>query len=155
MSNGQPTDFDFLIGNWSVENRRLRRRHVGSDDWDVFPATQTFWKMLGGVMNVDEFTCPARGFSGASIRTLDQRTRIWSIYWVNSASGTVFPPVHGNFENGQGHFYGTDDDDGRPVDVRFTWSFSPDGRPRWQQAFSTDVGANWETNWIMDFTPAP
>jgi hypothetical protein len=24
--------------------------------------------------------------------------------------------------------------------------------PRWEQAFSADGGANWETNWIMNFT---
>ena len=149
---GQVTDFDFLLGNWTVENRRLKQRHVGSDDWDVFPATQQFWKMLGGVMNVDEFICPARGFSGVSIRTLDLGTRRWSIYWVNSASGIMFPPVHGQFCDGKGVFYGTDEDNGAHVDVRFTWSFQPDGRPLWSQAYSTDVGANWETNWTMDFT---
>lgn len=152
--HGLPTDFDFLLGNWTVENRRLKQRHVGGDDWDVFPATQHFWKMLGGVMNVDEFICPARGFSGASIRTLDQDTKRWSIYWVNSAQGVIFPPVHGDFSGGQGVFYGTDEDNGVHVDVRFTWSFHPDGRPLWSQAFSTDVGANWETNWTMDFTRA-
>lgn len=150
--SGEPTDFDFLIGDWAVANRRLRQRHVGSNDWDEFPATQRFWKLLGGVMNVDELVCPARGFSGASIRTLDQQTRLWSIYWVNSARGVVFPPVHGSFTNGQGVFYGQDEDEGQTVDVRFTWSFQPDGRPLWSQAFSTDVGANWETNWTMDFT---
>lgn len=149
---GQVTDFDFLLGNWTVENRRLKRRHVGSNDWDVFPATQHFWKLLGGVMNVDEFICPARGFSGASIRTLDLASRRWSIYWVNSASGIMFPPVYGQFCDGQGVFYGTDEDDGVHVDVRFTWSFQPDGRPLWSQAYSTDVGSNWETNWTMDFT---
>ena len=103
-------------------------------------------------MNVYELVCPARGFSGASIRTLDQKTRIWSIYWVNSASGVVFPPVHGLFEAGQGTFYGQDVDGGRTVDVRFTWTFQPDGRPLWSQAFSIDGGVSWETNWTMDFT---
>jgi len=151
---GQVTDFDFLLGDWTVENRRLKQRHVGSDDWDVFPATQRFWKLLGGVMNVDELICPARGFSGASIRTLDQESREWSIYWVNSATGVMFPPVHGGFCEGQGVFYGTDQDNGVHVDVRFTWSIQPDGRPLWSQAYSLDVGANWETNWTMDFTRA-
>jgi hypothetical protein len=26
------------------------------------------------------------------------------------------------------------------------------GTPRWEQAFSTNVGVTWETNWIMEFT---
>ncbi|MDB5537065.1 MAG: Tat (twin-arginine translocation) pathway signal sequence domain protein, partial [Devosia sp.] len=42
---GQVSDFDFLLGNWTVENRRLKQRHVGSDEWDIFPATQQFWKL--------------------------------------------------------------------------------------------------------------
>jgi hypothetical protein len=36
--------------------------------------------------------------------------------------------------------------------VRFTWSGAATPTPRWEQAFSGDEGATWETNWIMDFT---
>jgi hypothetical protein len=37
--------------------------------------------------------------------------------------------------------------------VRFLWTQVTSGRPHWEQAFSADAGANWETNWTMDFTP--
>src|SRR6266568_6051892 len=40
---------------------------------------------------------------------------------------------------------------GRPIVVRFIWSRVTTGAPRWEQAFSADGGATWETNWIMDF----
>jgi hypothetical protein len=41
---------------------------------------------------------------------------------INSKSGILFPPVEGGFIGDRGEFYGTDDDDGRPVKVRFVWT---------------------------------
>jgi hypothetical protein len=38
--------------------------------------------------------------------------------------------------------------------VRFLWSGVTTPTPRWEQAFSTDNGQAWETNWVMDFTRA-
>jgi len=38
---------------------------------------------------------------------------------------------------------------GRPIAIRFTWR--PAVNPRWEQAFSADGGATWETNWEMEF----
>ncbi len=43
------SDFDFLYGEWTVTNRRLRELFVGSDDWDEFPGTQHAWPIMGGV----------------------------------------------------------------------------------------------------------
>jgi hypothetical protein len=148
---GDAGDFNFLAGNWNVANRRLKRRHVGADDWDVFPATNRLWKLLDGVANVDEFDCPARGFKGASVRTLDLSSRQWAIYWINSTRGMLEPPVFGGFRNGDGLFYGKDADDGAPVDVRFRWR-ADNFRPHWEQAFSKDGGASWEINWVMEFS---
>jgi hypothetical protein len=42
----------------------------------------------------------------------------------------------------------------RPVRVRVTWSGTATPAPRWEQAFSPDGGGSWETNWVMDFSPA-
>ena len=35
-----------------------------------------------------------------------------------------------------------------------SWSGVTTPMPRWEQAFSDDGGRTWETNWVMDFTPA-
>jgi hypothetical protein len=59
--------------------------------------------------------------------------------------------VLGRFENGLGTFLGDDTFDGRPIRVRFIWSGIAADAARWEQAFSADGGATWETNWIMDF----
>ena len=33
------SDFDFWMGTWTVQNRRLRERLAGSDEWEEFEAT--------------------------------------------------------------------------------------------------------------------
>jgi hypothetical protein len=40
---------------------------------------------------------------------------------------------------------------GRPIIMRFRWREVRGSRPHWEQAFSTDEGATWETNWTSDF----
>ncbi len=146
---GRPHDFDFLIGTWHITNRRLEHRHVGSDEWDEFPATSRAWVMLDGIVSVDENNFPTQGFGGLTLRSLDLATSQWAIYWINSENGRLFPPVHGGFDGERGEFYGEDTDDGRTVQVRFIWTRLGPQAARWEQAFSLDGGA-WETNWTMD-----
>ena len=149
---GQRHDFDFLVGRWAVRNRRLRQHHAGGSDWQEFPAVQQAWSHLDGLVSVDEIQCESEGFSGCSVRTLDLATRQWAIYWINSRSGRLFPPVHGGWHGDRGEFEGEDEDDGRPVRVRFVWQRLGPDAARWEQAFSIDGGAHWETNWVMDFS---
>ena len=61
-------------------------------------------------------------------------------------------PVVGSFSDGVGIFYADDTLDGRPIRIRFTWRATDPDNPRWEQAFSADHGASWETNWTMDFS---
>jgi hypothetical protein len=58
----------------------------------------------------------------------------------------------GTFVDGVGTFYSHEDYKGRPIVVRFLWTPIGPNLARWEQAFSTDDGASWETNWVMDFT---
>lgn len=151
-------DFDFLHGHWRVHNRRLRDRLVGCTDWDSFDGTQVCRPILGGFGNEDELVTDAAGedrFIGMTIRLFDPREREWSIYWVDNRSVQLQPPVRGRFEQGIGTFHGRDTHAGRPVLVRFIWTPITEDRARWEQAFSLDEGANWETNWIMEFERRP
>ncbi|HLL24321.1 MAG TPA: hypothetical protein VK427_19455 [Kofleriaceae bacterium] len=151
---GDLHDFDFIEGGWTVANRRLDKRGVGSTRWEEFPATICGKVYLGGVANVDELVFPTKGWAGLTVRTFDRAKRQWSIYWISSRTGTMFPPVHGGFTGDRGEFYGTDDDDGRPVYVRFVWTKQGPDRATWEQAFSFD-GKTWEVNWQNTLTRAP
>jgi hypothetical protein len=147
---GTRDDFDFIAGDWTVENRRLRERGRGSADWEIFPATSSARLQLGGLANIDEIRFPEPRGIGLTVRTFDAARRQWSIYWVSSRDGLLTPPVVGGFHGATGVFFGDDRDGDRPVKVRFTWTRGAQAA-RWEQAFSYD-DATWETNWIMEFT---
>lgn len=144
-------DFDFLHGHWQVHNRRLRQRLRGCTEWESFDATQYCLPLLGGLGNTDELRHGA-GPVGMSLRFFDLQAGQWQIYWVDPRNGLLQPPVRGAFADGMGVFEGMDEHDNQPVRVRFTWSGTRSGTPRWEQAFSADEGKSWETNWTMSFT---
>ena len=150
------TDFDFWMGKWDVRNRRLAQRLAGSDEWDEFDSKVAARPLPGGLGNEDVFcTDYGGGFVGMSFRFFDPGTGSWSIYWADSRRpGELDPPVFGAFAGDVGVFEGEDIHRGRPILVRFTWSGVTTPTPRWEQAFSDDGGRTWETNWVMEFTPA-
>jgi hypothetical protein len=144
-------DFDFLHGHWRSRQRKLRKRLVGCDDWDEFTADLHCRPVLGGLGNFDELASPAMTYRGLALRLYDETTRTWSIYWVAGGVAAVDPPVVGHFAGGVGDFFAADTHEGAPVLVRFRWSEITERTARWAQAFSTDDGATWETNWTADF----
>ncbi|HEU4945526.1 MAG TPA: hypothetical protein VFT31_00080 [Kribbella sp.] len=144
-------DFDFFVGHWDVHHRRLAAPLTGSDDWYELPGTSDGYTLFGGAISVDETGFPTEGFHGLTIRLYDSEARTWSIYWTNSRRGVLEPPVHGGFDaEGIGLFHGSDQHEGRPVDVRFRWTRAT--APVWEQFFSVDEGRTWEPNWTMTFT---
>ena len=154
---GRPHDFDFLVGRWHIANRRLRRRGVGSNDWMEFDATTQAFSHLGGLVSVDDNLFSGLDAGGLSFRTLDVAAQRWNIHWVSSRDGRLSPPVTGGWNGDRGEFEGVDEDDGRPVRVRFLWERLGPDRARWSQDFApigTDGAPDgpWETNWIMEFS---
>ena len=53
-TKGYQADFDFLIGSWAVQHRRLRERQKGSTSWEEFAGTSIARPLLGGLGNIDE-----------------------------------------------------------------------------------------------------
>lgn len=146
------TDFDFLIGDWTIANEKLAARFAGSTEWIHFPAVTTCRKILNGSGNVDEMLLLDSDFVGVSLRVFNPADGLWSIHWVDNDRHRVLPPIVGKFENGVGSFYGDEEHEGRTVLARFRWT-SESRAARWEQAFSADGGETWETNWVMKFTP--
>ena len=149
LPTGDVHDFDFFVGNWQSTNHRLRKRWVGSNDWETFPCTIRCESRMGGVVNIDEGVFPTKGWSGMTIRTFNLKARQWSLYWINSSTGELFPPVVGGFSGDVGEFWGDDQDEGRPIKVVFRWTKLSHNAARWEQSFSLD-GKDWEKNWIIE-----
>lgn len=149
-------DFDFLIGSWRVQHRRLKQRLLGCQQWDSFEGRTVVQKMLGGQANVDDnvLHLPNETYRALTLRSLDAASGDWSIWWLDGRHpGRLDVPVVGRFAGGSGRFYADDVLDGLAIRVRFLWTPNSElGRPRWEQAFSADAGASWETNWVMDFS---
>lgn len=146
-------DFAFLTGQWRVHHRKLRHRLAGSTDWMEFTGTCRAWEILDGAGNVDDnlLQDPTGPYRAATLRRCDPATGTWSIWWCDARRPQLDPPVHGSFKDGIGTFLGQDSHEGTPVTVRFTWSQISAEHARWEQAFSTDDGATWESNWVMEF----
>lgn len=145
-------DFDFFIGEWAVQNRRLTKRLVSATDWEEFPGISRSIQAFGGAANFDEIIFPTKDSSGLTLRLYDPAQQHWSLYWVSSHDGLMQPPVVGRFADGRGEFFGDDEHDGTPIRVRYVWSGITPTTARWEQAFSVDGEQTWETNWVMEFT---
>jgi hypothetical protein len=150
-------DFDFLVGRWRVRHRRLNERLAGCTQWTEFDGTCEMRKTLGGLGNMDDnfLDLPGDPYRAVTIRAFDPKRRVWSIWWLDGRRpGSLDAPLVGSFEKGIGTFHAEDQLDGRPIRVRFFWTLPEADKPRWEQAFSADGGATWETNWTMSFTRA-
>lgn len=153
-----PTDFDFIIGEWEVFHRRLNARLCGCTEWTAFQGRTSTSKILGGYGNLEDnmLHLPEGEVRAAALRSFDASSGTWSIWWLDARRPLALDtPVRGGFANGVGTFHAEDTLDGRPIRVRFTWTTPRAGRPFpvWEQAFSPDAGASWETNWTMEFRP--
>jgi hypothetical protein len=147
-------DFNFFPGHWKVSHRRLKQRLVGSTEWEEFGGTCSVQTLLGGFGNVDDnvIDLPGAPYRAVTFRSYDPSTQQWTIWWLDGrAPGKLDAPMVGSFKDGVGTFYGDDTLDGKPIRLRFLWTMAAPDVPRWEQAFSADGGATWETNWTMSF----
>ncbi|MCA9911582.1 MAG: hypothetical protein KC519_23165 [Anaerolineae bacterium] len=144
--------FDFLTGTWQVHNRRLRERLKGSQAWEEFESLSVAQTILGGLGNFDALTLHRESgvTYGSTLRLFNPETQQWSLYWSDSATGSLYAPMVGSFVDGVGYFYACELFERKTIISRFLWSGISATTWRWEQAFSTDGGATWETNWIME-----
>jgi hypothetical protein len=151
-------DFDFFFGSWQQANRkRVKPLVAGDDEWVEFESHSEARPILGGLGNVDTFKAPdfpgRPAFEGFSLRLFDPETGVWRIWWASTVgNGQLDEPVVGQFEDGIGRFECDDVIDGVSVRVRYMWKDITADSATWEQAFSFDDGATWDTNWITRHT---
>ena len=150
-------DFDFQIGRWRVQHRRLKERLAGCTEWESFAGTCEMRPVLGGNGNLEDnvLHISTGTYRALALRSFDPALGRWAIWWLDSrAPHSLDVPVIGRFEHGVGTFLADDTLDGTPVTMRFLWLRTDTATPRWEQALSADGGKSWETNWTMDFERA-
>ena len=150
-------DFDFQIGSWHVQHRRLKERLQDCREWERFSGTCTMTLTLGGLGNLEQnvLDIASGSYPAIAIRAFDPAAGTWAIWWLDGRSPhSLDAPVIGRFTNGVGEFTTADTFGDRPVLVRFLWLNTRSDTPRWEQAMSLDGGSTWETNWEMDFSRA-
>jgi len=149
-------NFDFLIGKWTVINKRLKERLNNSNEWIEFPAQMETRRILNGLGLMDEMKTSYFGdeFVGLSIRMINPNSNEWTIYWADTANPELLlkEQVVGKFNNGIGEFFGKVDFKGKEVKLRFIWKKEGLNTAQWEQAYYDEINKEWETNWIMIFT---
>lgn len=143
-------DFDFEIGLWKTELRRLRRPLTGSQEWVRYSGTTSVTRVWDGKANLVELDVdgPAGRLQALSLRLYNPETREWTLNFANSAAGSLGVPAVGGFRDGRGEFYNQETVGGRTVLVRFVISGITRDSVRFEQSFSADGGRTWEANWI-------
>lgn len=147
-------DFDWEIGSWTTQLKRLKRPLSGSTEWVEYHGTTDVRPVMGGRANLVELKVagPAGTVEGTSLRLYDPQARQWSLHFASASGGVLTPPTIGSFQDGCGEFYAQDSWNGRTILVRFVISDITPNSARFEQAFSADGGKSWEVNWIATDT---
>jgi hypothetical protein len=150
-------DFDFEIGRWKTQLRRLRSPLTGSNDWVSYSGTTIVTPIWDGKANLVELDVegPAGRIRALSLRLYNPETREWTLNFANAAAGTLATPSVGGFRGGRGEFHSRETAAGRSVLVRFAISDMKADSVRFEQSFSADGGRTWEPNWIAVDTRLP
>lgn len=143
-------DFDFAIGTWKTQLKRLVRPLTGSTTWVELEGTTVVRRIWDGRANLAELKIDAADgpIHVLSLRLYNPQARQWSLNTANGSSGTLSVPTVGEFKEGRGEFYDQEVFEGRIILVRNVWSDISADSCRFEQSFSDDYGKTWEVNWI-------
>ena len=150
VEDGQRS-FDWEFGTWHTKVRLLADPLSSTpDEWLAFEGTSKVRPLMNGRENVVELRVqgPNGRIEALNLRLYEPQADRWSLTFVNVRDGLLTPAVYGGFHDGVGEFYGDDQLGGRPIKVRFLIIRQGPDKARFEQAFSADGGATWETNWI-------
>lgn len=149
-------DFDWEVGRWKTEVTVLRNPLSGEPpNWVEYRGETVVKPVLEGRANLVELSVsgPAGKVEGTSLRLYSPQSAQWSINFASLADGLLTAPVFGTFDAaGKGVFVGTDRLGAKTILVRFVVTRRSSTSANFEQAFSGDGGATWETNWIATDT---
>ena len=143
-------DFDWEIGTWRTQLKRLDSPLTGSTTWIEYEGTSVAREVWDGRANLLELdvTGPKGRIVGLSLRLYNPQSKQWSLNFASVNGGTLTTPTIGEFRNGIGEFYAQETYNGHAILVRFVITPVNADVYRFEQAFSEDGGKTWELNWI-------
>ena len=147
-------EFDFDFGTWRTHTSRLAHPLSGSQEWVDSDGTTVITPIWGGRANIAEHTAEPDGTpQSLALYTFNPKKHEWNVNFATPSSGKLGSvPGLGRFKDGRVDFYDEEPIDGKQALVRFSvWGITPDSAQS-EQAFSTDGGKTWETNWINKYT---
>jgi hypothetical protein len=148
-------DFDFAVGTWKSQIKRLKKPLSGSTEWYDVEATVSVRKLLNGRAQLEEIEAemPTGHLHGLAVRLYRPQAKEWSLHWATATQGAFSEaPATGAFRNGRGEFYDQEVFNGRMIVVREIFFDITEASYKFEQAFSADGGKTWEPNWIADLT---
>lgn len=154
-SGGVYDQFDFWLGDWTVE----QRVHQLDGTVETFPATTRVRRSADGCTVTENWRGLTRLFWygmgapeeiwGFSVRRVDPATGRWAISWIDAKKPGFDLPYVGGFVGGVGTFYQESDQHrGR---IRFLPQ--SDGTVLWDLATQPAGGTNWRVLWEMRMHP--
>lgn len=146
---GPEHDYDFNMGHWTTRVRAVLNPLSSPDAWSDLHGTHAVYRVWDDWANIGQLEVDGPGghVEDLALRLYDRKTQQWRVYFANSQSGTLDPPMVGEFENGVGTFIGLDEIDGKTVLIRNTWSGITAKSCRQDWAVSTDGGKTWVPTW--------
>jgi hypothetical protein len=147
-------DFDFNIGTWHTQIKRLVHPLTGSTTWVEMNGVVVVRKVWDGRAQLEEIEADGSSghFEGLTLFLYNPQSHQWSQYFSSSNDGTIAQPAIGEFKNGRGEFYDQEPFNGRSILVRIVWSdITPDSH-HFEQSFSDDGGKTWEPNFTATLT---
>jgi len=147
-------DFDFNIGTWKTNIKRLKNPLSGTTEWINMEGTVTVRKVWGGKASLEEIevNSPGGHWEGATLFLYNPTSRQWSQNFVSAGDNILESPTIGSFKNNVGELYAQETHKGRRVLVKGTWSHIVADSHQYEEAYSADGGKTWETYFSASLT---
>ncbi|MFW6085443.1 MAG: hypothetical protein ACODAA_09530 [Gemmatimonadota bacterium] len=153
-SRAEHREFDFWVGEWEVHNRQANPA-IPDDTtlYDTGTATAEVHPILDGCGIVEHWggrLVPDRHVLGFSLRAWNPDTERWHVLlnWPGPGAPTFFE-IDGTFDGDVGDFVFR----GRGGFVRYRFTGTRGGEPRWEGARADERDGPWTPFWVMRFTP--
>ena len=147
-------DFDFNIGVWHTQIKRVLDPLSGSSDSMALNGTVTVRKTWGGRAQLEEIEAegPNGHWEGMTLFLYNPQSHQWSQTFMDSKSATLSAPTIGSFKDGRGELFNQDTFNGKSILVRGVWSeIKPDSH-RYEESYSADGGKSWHPAFIAKLT---